>query len=224
MPLLPNYFDHKSVKLFFNKPDFKPIQSINISILSNPRLPDVIRAAVVDCHLQHTLEHPDYNRGQGLLEVGEYLRIIRDLNDLDFDIALNGADNNKIVARRLLDELLVAQRNIMPTPLQLSTLRLACDDDIFLDVLVNNIRNAVISFQSWSRKVSNCKKNTLIKEINQLRQDFIINHNEISALEDDLNNIVESELRARIKAMKLFEGLNSEKPNAMFLSLAKNEM
>jgi len=34
--------------------------------------------------------------------------------------------------------------------------------------------------------------------------------------------LVEGELREKIKAMKLFEGLHSEKPNSLFLSLAKN--
>ncbi len=41
-------------------------------------------------------------------------------------------------------------------------------------------------------------------------------------LESDLNAISEFEMRTRIENLKLFEGLNSERPTPLFLSLAKN--
>ena len=43
-------------------------------------------------------------------------------------------------------------------------------------------------------------------------------------LETELNNIVESELKARVSNMKLFENLSSEKPTGIFLSLARKRV
>ena len=87
---------------------------------------------------------------------------------------------------------------------------------------MGNIRNSVISFQSWTKKVSNLKKSLLISRINVLRDNFIANSNKILALQDELNRLVELEIREKILNMKLFEGLHSKKPTPIFLALAKN--
>ena len=61
----------------------------------------------------------------------------------------------------------------------------------------------------------------LSTRINSLRGDFIINSDQISELQAELNRLVELEIRGKILNMKLFEGLHSEKPSPIFLSLAK---
>ena len=112
----------------------------------------------------------------------------------------------------------------LPTPEQLDELALTCEDDTFLEVLMGSIRSSLISFQSWARKLSTLKKNSLIVTINSLRDNFLINSGTISELQAELNELVEVEIREKIKAMKLFEGLHSEKPSPIFLSLAKNKI
>jgi len=109
----------------------------------------------------------------------------------------------------------------MPSPDNLNGLRLTCDNDTFLEVLLNSIRNEILNLQSWTKKVKNVKKATLSRQLTELKGDFNINHAEVSNVENELNRLIDEELGERIKAMKLFEGLNSEKPNTMFLSLAK---
>ena len=110
----------------------------------------------------------------------------------------------------------------MSTPEQLDWINLNCPDNTFLEVLMGNIRNSVISFQSWTKKVSNLKKSLLISRINVLRDNFIANSNKISALQDELNRLVKLEIQEKILNMKLFEGLHSKKPTPIFLTLAKN--
>ena len=77
-------------------------------------------------------------------------------------------------------------------------------------------------FHTWLWKVSNSKKASLNSQINSLRDDFLINSARISDLQAELNALTDLEVREKIKSMKLFEGLHSEKPSPMFLSLAKN--
>jgi hypothetical protein len=146
--------------------------------------------------------------------------LLRDINDLDFEIELSGPEGRDARRRELIDELAAAVTNL-PDPAELNNLILTCDNDIFLEVLMNNIKNDILNLQSWSRKVSNLKKSTLSRRLTELKSDFNINCDEINLVEEELNRLVDFELAERIKAMKLFEGLNSEKPNSMFLSLAK---
>ena len=61
----------------------------------------------------------------------------------------------------------------------------------------------------------------LSTRINSLRGDFIINSDQISELQAELNRLVELEIQGKILNMKLFEGLHSEKPSPIFLLLAK---
>jgi hypothetical protein len=98
---------------------------------------------------------------------------------------------------------------------------LTCPADYFLEALMSNIKGAVISFQAWVKKTDNLKKSLLIKKINFLRKDFAVNFDEIISAEAKLNSILDSELIAKVKTMKLFNCLNSEKPTPIFLNLAR---
>ena len=119
---------------------------------------------------------------------------------------------------RELDQKLVE----LPDPDQLNLIPLTCANDYFLEALMSSMKCAVISFQSFIRKVSTAKKSQLISNINRLRDDFIINSAAISELQQELNDQVNREVKSKIQAMKLFEGLNDEKPRPIFLSLAKS--
>ena len=72
------------------------------------------------------------------------------------------------------------------------------------------IKGEVISFQTWHWKLVTVKKSQSVGQINSLRGEFLINAHRISELQSELNDLVNSEVREKVKAMKLFEGLNSE--------------
>ena len=62
---------------------------------------------------------------------------------------------------------------------------------------MGSIKGAIISFQSWIWKLSTIKKSQLISRINTLRGDFLINSIQISTLQDELNALVDSEIREK---------------------------
>jgi hypothetical protein len=95
-------------------------------------------------------------------------------------------------------------------------LKLTCNAAFFLEALVSNIKGAVISFQCWTKKTDNLKKSILIARINRLRNDYMLNVEEIIATETKLSSILNTELLAKVKSMKLFNCLNSEKPTPIF--------
>ena len=217
-------FDHHYVTLNFNAKKFKNKQSINPCILSNPMFPDVLAAAVADCHLQHAhVINPGVNIAEGKVKVGECLALIRNINDLEYDISLNGFTEIKNITKLGFKAELKEKIENLPDPDQLAEIALSCDDDIFLEALMGSIKSSIISFQSWVFKISTAKKSQLIRKINSLRDDFLINADEISHAQRELNDIVNFEVSEKIKSMKLFEGLNSEKPSSLFLSLAKSK-
>ena len=210
-------FDHHSVSLSFNNKIFKPRLSINNVILNHPRFSDVALAAAADTYLNHASgNNLQIDVAAGRLEVGAFLLLLREINDLEYDIELNGSTPEKILEKDNKTRNLEISRNNMSTPEQLDWINLNCPDNTFLEVLMGNIRNSVISFQSWTKKVSNLKKSLLISRINVLRDNFIANSNKISALQDELNRLVELEIQEKILNMKLFEGLHSEKPTPIY--------
>jgi len=112
----------------------------------------------------------------------------------------------------------------LPDPETLGNIQLSCNDQVFFEVLMGNIKNELLSFQSWLKKLAFAKKRLIINRINTLKGDFLINSNEISVLEDDLRRILDNELSIKVNAMKLFEGLSAEKPNSLFLSIGKKKI
>ena len=84
-------FDHHYVKLAFNAKKFKHVQCFNPCTLSHPMFPYVVTTAAVDCHLQHaSAMNVGINLDRGKAEVGECLNLIRNINDTEYDIILNG--------------------------------------------------------------------------------------------------------------------------------------
>ena len=167
-------------------------------------------------------DNPGVDLDTGRREVGSFLTLLREINDIEYDITLNGPTDLKILSKDNKIAALAERRTTLPNPGDLDNIVLSCPDDTFLEVLMGNLRNAIISFQSWVSKLHNLKKSLLVNRINSLRDDFLINSHLISDLQEELNRLVESAILDKIKSLKLFEGLNSEKPSPIFLALAKN--
>ena len=116
--------------------------------------------------------------------------LLREINDLEYDIILNGETDAKTISKENKVTELAIKKQSLPSPEQLNIISLNCPDDIFLEVLMGNIRNSLISFQSWVKKLNTLKKSILVSRINILRGDFLINSNQISELQADLNRLV----------------------------------
>jgi hypothetical protein len=103
-----------------------------------------------------------------------------------------------------------------------SRLTLNCENDFFFEALASNIKGQVISFQSWVKKVENIEKSSIITKLNKLKVDYNSNTDEIATLESQLNALLDAETLQKVRSMKLFSCLNSEKPTPIFLSLARS--
>jgi hypothetical protein len=65
-------------------------------------------------------------------------------------------------------------------------------------------------------------KANLVGQLNNLKKNFDDNAAAICDLESRLGKILDAETLLKVRSMKLFSCLNSEKPTPMFLNLARS--
>jgi hypothetical protein len=219
-----NLFDHKHIKLFFGKTKKTTKHFINPVIFSHPRFKAVVATAVVETYLQHAVRGQEgLDLAAGLQHTSATISLIKQANDLEFEIAFSGGDvmNNYSLANlnsevnSLVDE--------YPEPDLLDDIQVTCAPDIFLEVLMGNIRNVLISFQVWIQKIKSAKVCALSKQLIELKKNFAENCDEIFRKEEELCRIKEVELATKVGEIKLFENLHNEKPSPLFLNLIKRK-
>ena len=95
--------------------------------------------------------------------------------------------------------------------------------DCALEVILNAVKNSVISFQSHHKKLKASDKRNLILSLHNLKLNGYSEHNSdlIVSIESQLTNIEETENINILKRSKHWEVLNSEKPNKQFANLMK---
>lgn len=195
--ILTKLFDHKMIKLSFCKPVFsKKKMVINNEILSHGNFEYTVYGTVLDTYFQHV----DRNRNEGLdientlLQIGTFMTTCRDLNDLQAASFLTGTNPllEMEIAGKKQD--IAEQTESLPVPAALDTLHLECAPDIFFEVLLNNIKNAVFSLQQWDKKIKGRKKETLVSTLKKLKEDFLPNEERILDIEGQLNEMENLEI------------------------------
>jgi Reverse transcriptase (RNA-dependent DNA polymerase) len=157
-----------------------------------------------------------------LHNVGRACTLMRTINNLEWDVKINGPniDNNNALVN-LNNELDTIIGN-MPDPEALNNIQLTDDADTFFEVLTQCIMNSLKSFQGWLNKLVKAKKADLMRRLDVLKSNFVTNTNDIFQLERELNDIVDKDLNDKIASLKIVENLNAEKPTLLFLNLTKN--
>jgi hypothetical protein len=177
---------------------------------------------VTETYLHHAIpDQEGLDRDAGLQHVARVINLIRQANDLEFDLAFTGMCERKYLMLCGINtdiEMLISD---YPDPELLDDISLTCTPDIFLETLMGNIRNTLISFQAWINKISNSRINAINKTLSSLKKDYQVNCNEIFRLERDLAEIRDAALTQKIQEIKLFDNLHNEKPSPLFLNLIK---
>jgi exonuclease III len=214
-------FDHKSIYLSFKENSKKPNNYIDPKIFKHCLFDAVVTIAVAETYLQHADPDGDLDVDTGLREVGFIIDKIREANDLEFDIYFEGRSQQKdYKLSGLYTEIKMLLEHI-PSPDELNEFKLSCTNDLFFEVLLGNIRNALVSFQLWLRKIETCRISAIIKKINLLKTNYLDNQEEIFELEHTLCQLRDEGLAEKISNVKIFENLHNERPSPLFLNLIK---
>ena len=107
-------------------------------------------------------------------------------------------------------------------PPYLDSIRIQCTPDTFMEILINNIRNDVISYQRFVNKRSKQIRTDLINKIVTEKAVIVPDHDLIDRLESNLNTLLDNELNTEIEKHKIFEHVNMEKMTPQFLKIAKS--
>jgi exonuclease III len=215
-------FDHKSISMHFVAKKSLNFHFINPTIFKHPRFEAVVATASAETFLQHAVhDQVDVDIEEGLLHVGRLISKITECNEIEFSIAFEGDSDDKRLTLQNLETQLNELLYSLPDPERFNEIELTCNPDIFLETLMGNIRNSLISFQAWHKKVKNAKVSSICKNLNILRCDYTMNADEIFRLERELVVIRDIELSSIMNEMKIFDHLHNEKPSPLFLNLLK---
>jgi hypothetical protein len=178
----------------------------------------------VETYLQHAvLGQEGLDLDAGLLHVAEVIRSIKQANEIEFDIAFNGITELKSLNLEGINAEINQLVDDFPDPDLLDDIQLTCNQDIFLEVLMGNIRNVLSSFQAWLQKIKGARVTAISKQLQSLKLDYVVNQEEIFRLESALCTIRDEDLAAKIAEIKLFDNIHNEKPSPLFLNLIKRK-
>jgi exonuclease III len=192
-------FDHKAVVLSFKPPVREgPIRpTISHAILRDLDLDLVVALAVADTYLASTTlrNDPDYIQTYNrlLTGVGQGLASLHRAGPND--IHINPGDRSE--AESLTREGIIGNIRDFLDNFPFARLRdgnFNIEDDLFIEGLMNNVRNQVISHQSFMLKTAKSKRKSLLERIKNLQNDPLQNFDELTELENFLNKALDREL------------------------------
>jgi exonuclease III len=216
-------FDHKSINLDFNINNKPKVHFINPATLNHSRFSAVVAAAAAETYLHHAdPDQADVDIPEGLAHVGRLIEKNLQCNEKEFSLAISGSDNNDTATLQQCESELLGIVDSLPVPERFNEIILNCAPDVFLDVLMGNIRNSLISFQAWITKIKNARTSILINNLNFLKRDYTANETSIAELERLLVQQRDEELTIKLRELKTFEHLYNEKPSPLFLTLLRS--
>jgi exonuclease III len=214
-------FDHKSVTLRLGNATVGGSNVIFNSTINHSRFMDIVTTSITDTYLNHAA--PDtVNLAVHQRMLGTAFQLIRDLNNLEQEIEMEGISEQRTRTGEQLREQLDFALRSLPGTETLINLNLTADPDIFFEVLCSNLKNNVCSFQGWLKKIETCSTNHIKKTLLRLKSSYLDNSEVIFELERRLTNIHDRNLSSKVSGFKIFENLNSEKPTPAFVAIAKN--
>ena len=218
-------FDHKAILLDFNvkKTITGCNPSISRTIVNDPDLDIVIHLAVSECYVVHISEDAWLPNGRGhlLAEIGR-LRVLFRLagpafSHLPPELATPEAVRNRA---DLIDSIRTGLGNLVIEELEL--MQLSCEYDIFMEILLQSMKNEAISYQIFVKKTKENKHKSILSALVSEKTNPNPCRERINSLEKSLNNFLEDELTKELEHYALFEHINMEKMTPHFLKLAKS--
>jgi hypothetical protein len=111
----------------------------------------------------------------GLQHISQAINSIRQANDLEFELAFEGMCNFKEMRLEGLNAELDLIIEEFPDPELLDDITVQCAPDIFLETLMGNVRNTLISFQAWINKIKGSRVCHITRQLNNLKSNYDVN-------------------------------------------------
>ncbi len=190
-------FDHKAVTLSFaGKKPVVAIPTVSPKILNDPDLEIVIK-------------------------LGRCRKLLRDAGPDPTFAGGESADINADTDLRTRNLLTILQNLSGFNIIDIQTQPLSLADDKFLEILIDNLRNDIISYQSHVLNLQKKSKKKLLEKLSSEKKNRPQNLVLISELEGKLLVIEENELSFITDKNAAFENINTERITPFFLKVIK---
>jgi hypothetical protein len=198
-------FDHKAIQLDLRKkPPVLTPPTVSKGILADPDTDLVVGLATADTYILYsTTALPE-----------EKLDMRERISTAWRSLRAAGPDNKHLLPGERTEEedlnregLLADVREFLDD-FPFSRLRdgtFDIKDNIFLECLINNIRNETVSFQQFVKKKSRSFMSDLLKKIDVLKNTVPLNQDSLHEFESILNKKLDTEMRAEIENLNSFE-------------------
>jgi exonuclease III len=219
--LQSSMFDHKSVLLCFKgKSVYKSNKSISCKIINDP----VVNLLIENCCFETYITYQDIllqEKRRLLRLTGEVYRDFRSLTPCSKFYRLGDDEEPDELRLRAIDRINTRLQELRTHVLIQNQKNI--ENDLFFEVLLNNIKNELISYQSYVFRFIGSKKKHLSDELrrNLADPDPVRNYAIIFDIEKKLQVISEREIESALEFHPTFEHLNGEKMSPNFLRLAK---
>ena len=210
-------FDHKAISLQFGPcTKFPSVPTIASNILNDPDLDIIMSLSALEILGRYRFNYPEQDKAVLLGRLGRCRLLLREAGPdpfttgapTDIDTRLRKLAEIRIILDRYpLNDFLESRRTV--------------EDDSFMELYINSVRNDVISYQSYILKLKNQKRKHLEAKLLNLKLDCAVNLLEISEIESELSKLSDSEISNAIKKNPLFAHLNSERITPFFMKMIK---
>jgi len=207
-------FDHKAVVLDFNrKIPASSRPTISARILKDPDIEILVKLSAYECYTQQMPIGALKNLTLRL--IGRSHKILRDMGPDPTYIEYAYAELLDLDSRNTLkDELNRLIRDLDDRLLEDTDMEM--EPDLFMEYLMNNIRNDVINYQSFIFKKISESYVALNKKITALKSNMIANFEEISKLEIKLRDINDLKINSILGKNCNFDQLHNERITPFF--------
>ncbi len=217
-------FDHKPVHLLFHKRKGKFNYFVKDNYIMGEEFKTGVHIAVVECYVIHAVldqYFTEAHKTEILARIGTVLGFLTEIQELKAREVNEGA--SRLITLRI-EGLRAEIRECLeqlPDFEALNTLPLAPTPDIFLETLILCVKDNALKEQQRLIQISTARKNELIGRFKNLKFDNRPNFLLIQRTENELSQVIESELRSELENFKRFETLNEEKITPHFMSMVK---
>jgi hypothetical protein len=213
-------FDHRTIFICCKDPP-KVIKQPTISrdLIKDPDIELHVSLAVADTYFKHSNALDEQEATRLTTEVGTAKRDIRragpDKKYFHDGYRSEEEENARAALLGNIHELLdsfpinTVQRGVFKDGLK---------DDIFLETLINNIRNECVSYQIFLSKTVSNSTGYIIEPLKKRKANYVENESKIIPLEKRLDEIIDNKLRNQLEATNNFEILQNEKITPFFLT------
>jgi hypothetical protein len=199
-------FDHKAVRLDLGS--FVPVPRpprIRHTGLNIDTLEILVECVVAETYLIHADPAPDNGYREDTLQLIGLLKQKCKEVKYPYEYWPCGSYDGNDVIRRLLQ---VEQLKIRCRALdinRISELPVQVDKTVLMEVILNNIKNEIISFQSHFNKWKKTTINSIKELLKNLKRNYEINFEKIVDAEWRLNRIIDDDAQRELENFAVFE-------------------